>query len=777
MRVQGGPSRARSPEPPPGAPDAPARAPYNLPALLQPARDAAAGAVKLAHLRRAAADGRLARGPPWVRTQAWKVLLGYLPEKKEAWAETLARRRTDYRRFLAEFSLDSVRPDTAAAQDQTLDEVYKDLRRACAADPAFYLRTCVWEPAASAPQTLAERHLLLRRLELVNRDFAREALQHGQAALSPRADSGALSYTDFQWHALLRILFLYAVLNPSIGYFQGMHEVLRVILAVFSNVRISTLAADDTAAQLLAAENPADIEADAFWCFSLFLGGLREVFDFQCATPAAPAARRGASPPPLVLPADTGLHQCLQQLRCRLEAADAPLAAFLRELALEPQRPYYAVRWLVCALSTEFVADGTALIWDALLAQDAEGAMSRLAFLLDLCCAMILHLREDLFQIYDLGGDSFQRVMHILQPYAAPQDAPQIIATAQKLRAARGTHACRDARAPTPPLLPAQVRRMPHEPPSNAASLPASTHCADAARSSSLQQRLAATVQRSLQRPPEPQRSSSWSTSDKSSVDAGLRPTLLRRYTEAFQESNAAASVSKVGTNLAARAISWRNGSPSPGAVPPTPPPNRPWGLAEPALPVPSVVDSPYDNDAHMRTPRGGVRHGIPSGTQELTYRSPAGDSSTSDDSFTTPSSPLPVTLPSMRAAARLRMFATPAEGAPAVTVQSPPLLAASADTGAEVFRRQSPCAGHKPALTRSPKNARQHAGSSVPATGNSSPLLQPAPALPMASQYPITQNAVLTTTPTSELPSGHTVQHLDALLAEFKSTEWITEK
>ena len=77
-----------------------------------------------------------------------------------------------------------------------------------------------------------QRHSLLRRLEEINQRYRcapdRFTLYENKA-VSPVS----VTYRDYQWHSMLRILSVYAMLNPSIGYIQGMHEILLVLLRVF----------------------------------------------------------------------------------------------------------------------------------------------------------------------------------------------------------------------------------------------------------------------------------------------------------------------------------------------------------------------------------------------------------------------------------------------------------------------------------------------------------------------------------------------------------------
>ena len=47
-------------------------------------------------LRHLSLQGGIPDSPAWIRAQAWKVLLGYLPAEKKEWASTLSNRRQEY---------------------------------------------------------------------------------------------------------------------------------------------------------------------------------------------------------------------------------------------------------------------------------------------------------------------------------------------------------------------------------------------------------------------------------------------------------------------------------------------------------------------------------------------------------------------------------------------------------------------------------------------------------------------------------------------------------
>ncbi|WFC93502.1 hypothetical protein MBRA1_000122 [Malassezia brasiliensis] len=756
------------------------------------------GIVDLDALRAACTAGELHTHPPWVRTQAYKLLLSYLPPDVSAWATTLHRRRTEYWQFLADLS-DEQQTGVYAARspDRVLDQVYKDLFRAADVDPDFYDAPARW---MSDTYAAGARHCLLERLERVNQDFARAAA-HDRP---PHA-----RFVDRQWHAVLRVLFLYAMLNPSIGYIQGMNEVVYVLLHAFFATRdddldIGTNTASDRV--VLGVENTADAEADAFWCFSLLIGGLREVYDFGQGDATTAQAMRGLADPlhADAQPPDNGLAAALHRMSAQLAQFDPMLAEVLAEHQLDPRLPYYSLRWLVCLYACEFPWPGVLRLWDVLLAQKhdlrTEHGMTnaQIHFLLDIGCALLVSERDAILSLAHTTPDVFQHAIELLQP-RAPHDVSRVLALALDILHQRAQQAS----------LPrtAAGRRQP--------PIGARNH-----RNASLQQRLAATVQRTLHAPPA--RAATWTpgmpsqrapntdtpashasppsaahapvsapvgsdAAQRTPTEAPSHPALaspsspsapsiassgralFRRYTEALQDSNAAASMSKVRTNLAAKALAWRSGSSSSasdgGMTPASPPVSAPAAMSDvPQLPIPSVVDSPQDRDAYQVLSH--TRVGIPptpsTPRRVVLSHSPA---ASEDDSFNSSASGVThLSLPSMRKAAQMGLLHTPPSsdapfGVPLNASETSPShgagLTRRIPSGQRVMRRRA-------SDRASPNGA---AGSVRPAPTSRAPRVRthdmaPAPAADGAA----------------DSPGAHATEHLDALLHELQTTDWIRD-
>lgn len=244
------------------------------------------------------------------------------------------------------------------------------------------------------------------------------------------------TYTDRHWHSLLRILYIYALLNPSIGYVQGMNEVLFIVLYVFgtSSAMPTPVSDDDENANSSPFEGASGdhAEADAFWCFSALVGEVRDLYDFDGIDHASANLRvsndRQQSNLANTQKGSSGMGSLLKRFSLRLRWLDSELLKTLRDHSLDPRLPYYSFRWLACLLCTELSLPSLVRVWDALLAEsnESKGAESddtspKIDFLIDVSCALLINIRS---QLLDALSDSdseeedvFTQAMNILQLY------------------------------------------------------------------------------------------------------------------------------------------------------------------------------------------------------------------------------------------------------------------------------------------------------------------------------------------------------------------------
>ncbi|CAO3692723.1 unnamed protein product [Rhizopus stolonifer] len=199
---------------------------------------------------------------------------------------------------------------------------------------------------------------------------------------------------DYHWEVIERILYIYAKLNPGVGYVQGMNELLAPIYYVFA----AKAAEDDPESQAYA-------EADAFFVFTTLMSDVRDHFVRS-----------------LDLDASMGINATMWRMSQRLAWFDCALHRDLSKKDIKEQ--YYAFRWITVLCSQEWDLPDVIRLWDSILAdrgmqEDGKGDGERFEFLLDFSVAMLVCIRQDL-----MNGD-FGDNMRILQNY--PIDDIQVV--------------------------------------------------------------------------------------------------------------------------------------------------------------------------------------------------------------------------------------------------------------------------------------------------------------------------------------------------------------
>uniref|UniRef100_A0A1B6E710 Rab-GAP TBC domain-containing protein n=1 Tax=Clastoptera arizonana TaxID=38151 RepID=A0A1B6E710_9HEMI len=177
---------------------------------------------------------------------------------------------------------------------------------------------------------------------------------------------------EANWEVVERMLFLYAKLNPGQGYVQGMNEIIGPIYYAF--------ASDPRK------EWREHAEADCFFVFTNLMSEIRDFFIKSLDE------------------AECGINQMMKRLCDQLKNNDHRIYTKLQQQELCPQ--YYSFRWLTLLLSQEFPLPDVLRIWDSLFADS-----QRFSFLIHICCAMIIILKEQL-----LSGD-FPSNVKILQNF------------------------------------------------------------------------------------------------------------------------------------------------------------------------------------------------------------------------------------------------------------------------------------------------------------------------------------------------------------------------
>ncbi|XP_075736386.1 TBC1 domain family member 13 isoform X2 [Rhipicephalus microplus] len=187
-----------------------------------------------------------------LRPLCWRLLLGFLPASRSEWPAVLAKQRSLYEQFVDDMIVSnqeggasptepddhplSVNPSSRwqayFRDNEVLLQIDKDVRRLCP-DMCFFQRAtehpCVRIAANPRVQGLRER-VQRSMLRAANVTRSRQGITNISACVRSRPAHEALEQLgegqEAHWEVVERILFLYAKLNPGLGYVQGMNEII-----------------------------------------------------------------------------------------------------------------------------------------------------------------------------------------------------------------------------------------------------------------------------------------------------------------------------------------------------------------------------------------------------------------------------------------------------------------------------------------------------------------------------------------------------------------------
>jgi len=308
---------------------------------------------------------------PGLRSAYWKLLLGYLPYDHNLWNEALSQGRSLYQSWIEDLMVQKEAPSSSEEDptDNSLVNEDHPLNRSARSQWAMWFK---------------DREMLSEIEKDVRRTFPHLHF----------FNSGATDVPTKHYEALRRILFMYAKLNPGVGYVQGMNEILGPIYYIF--------ASDPSV------EFSEHAEADAFNCFKNLMG---EIMNNFCKT---------------LDQSEVGIISWVTHLNVMLKNVDFDLWENLEKKNLNPQ--FYSFRWLTLLLSQEFELPDVLRLWDSLFSDT-----KRFEFLIYVCCAMLLCVRDKL-----LKGD-FADNLRLLQNYP-PIDIHIILDKAEQLRNENATN-------------------------------------------------------------------------------------------------------------------------------------------------------------------------------------------------------------------------------------------------------------------------------------------------------------------------------------------------
>ncbi|ETI27570.1 hypothetical protein G647_00019 [Cladophialophora carrionii CBS 160.54] len=179
---------------------------------------------------------------------------------------------------------------------------------------------------------------------------------------------------------LLDILFIYAKLNPDIGYRQGMHELLAPILWVVHQdaVDLISVPAVDRKAEgtdfMIEVLNERFVEHDAFNLFCAVMQTAKAFYEL--------GENRDSSP---IVARSMRIHDEI------LSAVDPELAVHLTVVGILPQ--IYSIRWIRLLFGREFEFKDVLKVWDVLFAEHLRSDIVDFT-----CVAMLLRNRWNLIE-------------------------------------------------------------------------------------------------------------------------------------------------------------------------------------------------------------------------------------------------------------------------------------------------------------------------------------------------------------------------------------------
>ncbi|GMH20547.1 hypothetical protein Nepgr_022388 [Nepenthes gracilis] len=319
--------------------------------------------INLEKLQRIASAGIPDGGS--LRATAWKLLLGYLPASRDLWEKVLAENRLKYAELKEELLLS---PSEFSRKKEETRGSGKNVDAHTAGPLRRHDVSTEDHPLSLGEASAWNRFFEYTEIaEQIDRDLQRT---HPEMKFF----SGESSLSKKNREAMRNILLLFAKLNPTTHYVQGMNEVLAPIYYVFSV---------DTDEQ-----NAANAEADSFGCFVRLLSDSVDHFCQQLDN------------------SSVGIHSTLSRLKEMLKVNDEELWQHL-EFTSKVNPQFYAFRWITLLLTQEFEFNNVLRIWDSLLS-NPFGVQD---MLLRICCAMLLCAKGRL-----LSGD-FAANLNLLQHY------------------------------------------------------------------------------------------------------------------------------------------------------------------------------------------------------------------------------------------------------------------------------------------------------------------------------------------------------------------------
>eukprot|EP01128_Nolandella_sp_AFSM9_P012792 TRINITY_DN9623_c0_g1_i1.p1 TRINITY_DN9623_c0_g1~~TRINITY_DN9623_c0_g1_i1.p1 ORF type:complete len:303 (-),score=67.63 TRINITY_DN9623_c0_g1_i1:721-1629(-) len=161
-----------------------------------------------------------------LRALTWKILLGYLPLRREDWPEELARHRSLYRDWHNDLDIDPFHQEEGSSGLVVDETPVTD-------DPLNTEKSSEWMGFFKDGAVMFEVEKDVHRTFPHLHFFQTRELDEVED-LSPQHER-MLALKNPHYRAMRAILFMWAKLNPGVSYVQGMNELLGPIYYLFAN--------------------------------------------------------------------------------------------------------------------------------------------------------------------------------------------------------------------------------------------------------------------------------------------------------------------------------------------------------------------------------------------------------------------------------------------------------------------------------------------------------------------------------------------------------------
>ena len=259
---------------------------------------------------------------PILRAFVWKILLKYLPINIYEWDSFLLKKRNEYKTFikLIESKLEKEISNNNYKTKETLEQIVKDVSRT-SFELSFFFKSV--KKIILTPSEITE---------LYNKRKYNSKIIDIKEYYYPFISKENKTHADI----LKRILLIFSIMRPDIGYHQGMNEILAPIYYCYSYDK------------LYENEKEEDIEADSFWSFFNLMSQLEKTFNND--------------------ETQQGLYLLKEILEKCLKIVDENIFIILQEKNV--QLEFFCFRWFILLFSQEFNIGDIMKLWDLIFSNE-----------------------------------------------------------------------------------------------------------------------------------------------------------------------------------------------------------------------------------------------------------------------------------------------------------------------------------------------------------------------------------------------------------------------